>query len=790
MSDVSHPCSQLFERYSVNPVVCRAKEDQKNSRNVTDGAKKQTANKILQVSKPSGHQPVSESPRWTSISQYLSDRAPVQGHSFSLMSRQQDESQLLGCREEVTISRISQQMSTFDKNPSYSTNDLEYYHTPSEDAGEYSSCALDTSDISEETVQVQDDDAASVAPSECNTDILVSINPLANATQKEHPKVPEDLPMHNKFSNWSGVNYQPPLNLGSSVSPSDLTRVTRQKTKSRCPDVCSSESQGSGLGEERVALRSNRAKEIEMLRKEREQVMAAVRLDMNPHQLTVELTEAKLHYGLGETDALLKLLKSNSREGPSAVPTKQQLYDRHRRSIEGLRQEREAQLQTCRRARSLSPGKHPIPPDQGTEPPTRRVPDSPSRRREYLQQLRQVVVESTRVPEPPRQVGQCPSEIELLLRDYGRAREEARTEIARARDRLRERTEQEKRRLQQQALSRAVKDDLRFRTRVSSSTLCTGSSLSLSSGPTSGYNSSNTVLLKEGSRPTQTLQVPESGGLKVRGHPPLRASQNVDSQRLWLSAQDVRLETPVTESSPQQPSPRGRHRTLSVSLPFSMSTSYQDIAKCTLTSAITEVRSAAAGDLGNLLEGRASGGWRYQGTERGVQAFYKPSASPLVHSFLGATELERPLPSLWCMIRDHSKTHLYHESVHSTWTQPLDDSTQLVYLLTDPSVCHLTQPRDFCCISTESKQQGEWVLAMRSVFEESLPRPSVDAVRGELLPSAWVLQPTLRHGREVVRVTYLLQVDLGTPALPQRLLSIIARKQAAVIAELDAFFSL
>lgn len=62
-----------------------------------------------------------------------------------------------------------------------------------------------------------------------------------------------------------------------------------------------------------------------------------------------------------------------------------------------------------------------------------------------------------RVPEPQRREGQCPSEIEILLRDYSRAREEARTEIARARDRLRERTEQEKRRLQQQTLSQVVR---------------------------------------------------------------------------------------------------------------------------------------------------------------------------------------------------------------------------------------------------------------------------------------------------------------------------------------------
>lgn len=62
-----------------------------------------------------------------------------------------------------------------------------------------------------------------------------------------------------------------------------------------------------------------------------------------------------------------------------------------------------------------------------------------------------------RVPEPQRTEGQYPMGIELLLRDYSRAREEAKTEIARARIRLRERTEQEKRRLEQQAVSQSVK---------------------------------------------------------------------------------------------------------------------------------------------------------------------------------------------------------------------------------------------------------------------------------------------------------------------------------------------
>lgn len=62
-----------------------------------------------------------------------------------------------------------------------------------------------------------------------------------------------------------------------------------------------------------------------------------------------------------------------------------------------------------------------------------------------------------RVPDPPKREGQYPTDIEFLLRDYGRAREEAKTEIAKARVRLRERTEQEKRRLEQQAHAQSVK---------------------------------------------------------------------------------------------------------------------------------------------------------------------------------------------------------------------------------------------------------------------------------------------------------------------------------------------
>lgn len=69
---------------------------------------------------------------------------------------------------------------------------------------------------------------------------------------------------------------------------------------------------------------------------------------------------------------------------------------RHRRSIEGLRQEREERLQTSRRARSLSPGKHPpsAPPEAVFS--SKVSATSPSQRMHHLQQLRQEVIDSSR----------------------------------------------------------------------------------------------------------------------------------------------------------------------------------------------------------------------------------------------------------------------------------------------------------------------------------------------------------------------------------------------------------
>lgn len=157
--------------------------------------------------------------------------------------------------------------------------------------------------------QFQEDDMFSLAPSECNTEVLVNLKPTVGVSPcQDHQVVPEDLPLHNKFTNWSGINGQ------ESQQPVRLTKVLTK-------DANGDSSQVEPLA------RADRTKEIERLRQEREQVMATVHLGLNPTPLTVELTEAKLHYGLGETDALLKVLTPRS-TGELEAPTKQQLYEK------------------------------------------------------------------------------------------------------------------------------------------------------------------------------------------------------------------------------------------------------------------------------------------------------------------------------------------------------------------------------------------------------------------------------------------------------------------------------
>ncbi|NWS98276.1 STAR9 protein, partial [Mionectes macconnelli] len=489
--------------------------------------------------------------------------------------------------------------------------------------------------------------------------------------------------------------------------------------------------------------------------------------------LTVELTEAKLNYGIGETDALLRVLQSGNADDTVAIPVKQQLYERHMRAIETLRKEREKRLQRYQRSRSLSPQKH-LSLFQTLDPSQKDL-DLPSRRREYLQQLRRDVVENTRVQEPKRRSIQHPSDIELLLRDYQRAREETKTEIARARDKLRERAEQEKRRIREQIFSQLQKEEARLKTLASTSTLCTDSSLSLSSGPTSGYNSSNTATYTANKR---GWTGGSNGGFKSLQ---FKNTFFYSPMAFLFPAEASRIQPPLSSSST---SCRFTHG-LTISVNSSSTKGYQDLSKHILANATTEVMAACSHNLRNLYMCQAAAGWKYQCTEKEVQVYYKVFPSATRHGFLGAGVIERPLSYVWGLVRDPCKRHLYDRSISTARIhKKVTSHIHLVYLVTDTSLCYLKQPRDFCCITVEAKEENLSVLAIQSVYDASMPHPCKEAVRGEILPSAWILEPDTVNGRDVTRVIYMAQVDLGAPAIPARLLSSIAKRQPLVIARL------
>ncbi|XP_030338321.1 stAR-related lipid transfer protein 9 isoform X2 [Strigops habroptila] len=641
------------------------------------------------------------------------------------------------------------------------------------------SCPAPLSDVSDVQTSFQDDNTDSVTESECDTEIPLNKNTTFAKPYRPRSYSLRDLPIHNKFSNWCGVKGSPPSLLSLSGSVADLqSRAEKKPRSTRAAEM-----------EEKSQLSDSRSREIERLQRERAQIMSGIHLDLHQHPLTVELTEAKLNYGIGETDALLRVLQSGTAEDLVAIPVKQQLYERHMRTIENLRKEREKRLQRYQRSRSLSPQKHMS--LLQTLDASQRDPDLPSKRREYLQQLRRDVVENTRVQEPKRRSIQHPSDIELLLRDYQRAREETKSEIARARDKLRERAEQEKRRIREQIFSQLQKEEARLKTLASTSTLCTDSSLSLSSGPTSGYNSSNTATYTASNLSSQEGQVSSGNALLSRD---TRGRSAVRNSQLYVLEQ-LQKDSTFEASSVQPPLPsssvscRFTHG-LTISVSSSSTKGYQDLSKHILANATTEVMAACSHNLRNLYTCQAAAGWKYQCTEQEVLVYYKVFPSATRHGFLGAGVIERPLPYVWGLVRDPGKRHLYDRTINTARIhKKVTSHIQLVYLVTDTSLCYLKQPRDFCCITVEAKEENLSVLAVQSVYDASMPHPCKEVVRGEILPSAWILEPDVVNGRDITRVIYMAQVDLGAPAIPARLLSSMAKRQPLVIARLAHFLA-
>uniref|UniRef100_A0A8C6IBA0 StAR-related lipid transfer protein 9 n=1 Tax=Mus spicilegus TaxID=10103 RepID=A0A8C6IBA0_MUSSI len=571
-----------------------------------------------------------------------------------------------------------------------------------------------------------------------------------------------DLPVHNNFNNLYGVQGGPGggLHVGESLGV-------------RCDS--------SSVGTHRPPQLSDKySRNLERLWLEHIPLQAGVQ----KLALSVELTEAKLHHGFGETDALLKVLQSGTGEvlAPQepAVPSSEEFYTRQKKTIETLRRQRAERLHNFRRTRSLSPQK------QLGLLPSKDLPtwelDLPSRRQEYLQQLRKHIVDTTRIPEPAPGLARPPSDIELMLQEYRRAREEAKVEIAQARDRLKERTEQEKMRIRQQIISQLLKEEEKLQTLANFSSLYTSSNGSISSGVTSGYNSSPAF-----SGHLQSLEV--SGD-----------SQVPDSQDTWIG--DWRDQSTVRNSylyltGSSWKSLAHSHRasmgsgccsasSLS-SLGACFSFPYQDLAKHIVSTSMADVMAACSDNLHNLFIRQATDGWNYQGEEQEVQLYYKEFSSTR-HGFLGASVVSQPLSQVWAAVSDPTLWPLYHKPIQTARLhQRVTNSISLVYLVCDTTLCELKQLRDFCCVCVEAKEGCLSIMAAQSVYDASMPRPSRKMVRGEILPSAWVLQPVIIEGKEITRVISLVQVELGAPGFPPHLLNSCIKQQPLVVAKLASF---
>ncbi|XP_048649400.1 stAR-related lipid transfer protein 9 isoform X3 [Marmota marmota marmota] len=570
-----------------------------------------------------------------------------------------------------------------------------------------------------------------------------------------------DLLVHNKLSNWDGVqnDFFGELSISKELGAiTDLSPGEQIQKPPQPPDDQSQDPEWS----------------------QREQI--PLQVGAQKPSLSLELTEAKLHHGFGEADALLQVLQSGT--GETLVPeermmsTWEELYARQKKAIETLRRERTERLQNFLRTRS--------PPKQLSLLPSRDLLtqnfDLPSRRREYLQQLRKDVVEITRSPESASRSAPSPSDIDLMLRNYQRAREEAKTEIAKARDRLREQTEQEKLRIREQIISHLLREEERLHTLANSSSLCTSSNGSLSSVVTSGYNSSPAL--------SGQLRSPESVG----------DSNLPDSRDTWIgdgqahsAVRNLYLAGSVWKNSAHCYRTSSGNCRCFPSSPSSFSSSYQDLAKHMVDTSMADVMAACSNNLHNLFSRQATAGWNYQGEEQEVHLYYKEFSSTR-HGFLGAGVVSQPLSHVWAAVSDPTLWPLYHKPIQTARLhQRVNKSISLVYLVCDTTVCALKQPRDFCCVCVEAKEVPALlvghlsIMAVQSVYDTSMPRPNRKMVRGEILPSAWILQPVTMEGKEITRVIYLAQVELGAPGFPPHLLSSFIKQQPLVVARLASF---
>ncbi|XP_078000912.1 uncharacterized protein LOC144453475 isoform X2 [Glandiceps talaboti] len=174
--------------------------------------------------------------------------------------------------------------------------------------------------------------------------------------------------------------------------------------------------------------------EAEALSKDRELLLQWLGLKYDRADLTVQLMEADLMHGIGETDAILRALEEDFPTTGMARKTRQQVLATRRAQIDIFLKEREITHTEHRNIIDISSTRR-----SNRASLLSRSRDShrvrPMQTREQLQQLRQNLLGDTTTDSP--------SDIDSLLDEYRRARDQSRREIARARAVLKEKTQSE-----------------------------------------------------------------------------------------------------------------------------------------------------------------------------------------------------------------------------------------------------------------------------------------------------------------------------------------------------------
>nr|XP_006811515.1 PREDICTED: probable GPI-anchored adhesin-like protein PGA55-like [Saccoglossus kowalevskii] len=195
------------------------------------------------------------------------------------------------------------------------------------------------------------------------------------------------------------------------------------------------EMKDEGVGTD-AAMSNLSSTELNAVMQDRDSLLQWLNLNYDRNDLTVQLMEADLMHGIGETDALLKALEDDIPTSGLADALRRRIQARRRTQIEIFLEERE----NINREINISSSENVNRTSRTRNRASRSVNQLLDQRRTHFQQ--------TGVPDSGVQGGSgSHSDIDKLLREYKDVREQSKREIAKARETLKERTKKEKKKM-------------------------------------------------------------------------------------------------------------------------------------------------------------------------------------------------------------------------------------------------------------------------------------------------------------------------------------------------------